>query len=75
MTAPTSILEVPPWLSFERPQTAERIRNLAFAMAGLAFVFGGLTVFAIGDGTEQIWAVLGIALFGLGAVEFLRKLS
>ena len=63
------------WLTFESPPTSERVRNLVFAMAGLTFVFGGLIVLAIGHGTEWIWAVLGIALFGLGAVKFLRRLS
>jgi hypothetical protein len=63
------------WLALESPWRSERFRNLLFAMAGLTFVFGGLVVFAVGHGTDRIWAIFGIVFFGLGTVHFLRRLS
>ena len=35
----------------EIPSSGERFRNFMFTLAGLIFVFGGLVVFALGDGT------------------------
>ncbi len=49
-------------LTFEIPSSDERFRNVMFAMAGLTFVFGGLVVFALGHGTDRIWAVFGITV-------------
>src|SRR6266550_2178377 len=62
-------------LTFEIPSSDERFRNVMFAMAGLTFVFGGLVVFALGHGTDRIWAVFGILFFGVGAIVFFRRLS
>ena|SRR5262249_41164445 len=61
------------WFTFESPLRSERFRNFMFAMAGLTFVFGRLAILAIGHGNDRIWALLGIAFFGLGAVLFLRR--